>query len=85
MNKSKIISSAVICFVVVGCSSSTDINPNSIAKKQYSERRSVDWCQKNYSSASVSTRDRQRSAKHCDSQARQAYLKAKKDKEYKEN
>lgn len=56
--------------------------------EKYPQKRSLDWCQKNYFSASAGAKDRQSSAKHCDTQARQSYIAAPKnieDKEHGEN
>ncbi|WP_426359419.1 hypothetical protein ACPUVO_04015 [Pseudocolwellia sp. HL-MZ19] len=75
---------------MVGCSSSTESANTSSAEKPllkefHPEQRSVGWCQENYSSASVSMKDRQSNAKYCDSQSRQAYLDAKRDQRSKED
>lgn len=50
----------------------------------YPQKKSSVWCQKNYYSASVSTKERQSRAKHCDTQARQAYVEAKENNKPKE-
>ncbi|MCI2284256.1 hypothetical protein L3081_13755 [Colwellia sp. MSW7] len=84
MNKSKTILLLSIGLSIFGCSSSTELTSNELDIEQYPQKRSLDWCQKNYSSASVSTKDRQSSARHCDTQARQAYIDAKENKEHKE-
>ena len=77
MSKSKTILLLSIGVSIFGCSSSTKETSYGLNMEQYPQKRSADWCQKNYSSASVSARDRKSSAKHCDIQARQAYIDAK--------
>jgi len=64
----------------VGCSNSTDKVSNNLKVEKYPQQRSLEWCQKNYSSASVSHTDRKVSAKHCDSRARQAFIDSKEKK-----
>ncbi|WP_158681691.1 hypothetical protein [Microbulbifer pacificus] len=59
-----------------GCSSSGNMASIDAPSNPYPERKDTDWCQENYSSASVSTRERQSNAKYCDEQARRAYLQA---------
>lgn len=84
MNKSKIIISIIMSIVAVGCSSSTEQVSNSLDMEKYPQQRSFEWCQKNYSSASVSQNDRKVSAKHCDEQARQSYIDTKENEKQKE-
>jgi hypothetical protein len=71
---------SVLLIVTVGftgCSSS--IEPSNVASSKFfeSKKDKRSWCEKNYSSASASMRDRQSNAKHCDVRARQAYTEAK--------
>lgn len=84
MNKLKIILLLSSSLSIVGCSSSTEKTSYGLDAEKYPKQRSFEWCQKNYSSASVSAKDRERTAKHCDTQARQAYLAAKKKDQEKE-
>ena len=87
MNKSTIVLLS-ISLSVFGCSSSTEQASNDVNMEKYPQKRSVDWCQKNYFSASVGAKERKNSAKHCDTQARQSYIAAKEhkaDKEHKES
>jgi len=69
--------------VSVGCSNS---NLGPVATKYdsntpYPDRKSSAWCQDNYFSASVSTRERQSNAKYCDEESRGAFLEAKQKQE----
>jgi hypothetical protein len=77
VNKSQIVISIVMSVFIVGCSSSTDKVSNSLDLEKHPQKRSFEWCQNNYSSASVSHKHREVNAKHCDSQARQIYIDAK--------
>ena len=87
MNKSTIVLLSV-SLSIFGCSSSTEQVSNDVNMEKNPQKRSVDWCQENYFSASVGAKERQNSAKHCDTQARQSYIAAKEhkaDKEHKES
>jgi len=84
VNKSRVILAISMGLSLFGCSSSTEQAKNSLDMEKYPQKRSLGWCQKNYSSASVSTRERQSSAKHCDTEARNAYIEAKKNTNKKE-
>ncbi len=87
MNKSTIVLLS-ISLSIFDCSSSTEQASNDVNMEKYPQKRSLDWCQKNYFSASAGAKDRQSSAKHCDTQARQSYIAAPKnieDKEHGEN
>lgn len=77
MNKLKVISLMGICFLFVGCSNSVNTASNNLNVEQYPQKRSVDWCEKNYLSADVSVNERRANAKHCDSQAARDYIEAK--------
>lgn len=60
----------------IGCSSSGTTASIYEPQSPYAERKSREWCQDNYSSASVGSRERQSNAKYCDEQSRRAYLEA---------
>ena len=84
MNKSKIIISIAMSIIVVGCSSSTEQISHGLNMEKQPQKLSLEWCQKNYSSASVSHRSRQSNAKHCDTQSHQAYIDSKENEKPKE-
>ena len=52
MNKSTIVLLS-ISLSILGCSSSTEQASNDVNMEKYPQKRSLDWCQKNYFSASA--------------------------------
>ena len=84
MNKFKTVLLLSISLNILGCSSSTELASKEPNMEPYPQKKSSVWCQKNYYSASVSTKERQSRAKHCDTQARQAYVEAKENNKPKE-
>lgn len=68
----------LLSLAATGCSSSGHVAIINAPKSPHPERKDTDWCQENYSSASVSSRERQSNAKYCDEQARRAYMEAQK-------
>ncbi|WP_295803237.1 hypothetical protein [uncultured Microbulbifer sp.] len=77
MKNSKLfIALALLSLAATGCSSSGNVVSIDTPKGPYPDRKDSDWCQENYSSASVSSRERQSNAKYCDEQARRTYLEA---------
>ncbi|MFC6439926.1 hypothetical protein [Bowmanella sp. JS7-9] len=61
----------------VGCNSTNTTQDGFAQSSLNNEKRSMEWCQENYSSASVSTKQRQNNARFCDSGARAAYNEAR--------
>lgn len=77
MKNLKLISGLVFLYIAnSGCSSSGSMANMYEPNTPYPERKGSDWCQENYSSASVSSRDRQSNAKFCDEQSRRAFIEA---------
>ncbi|WP_339771223.1 hypothetical protein [uncultured Paraglaciecola sp.] len=77
MHELKIISLIVVASLFAACSNSVGPNENKLSPQKYSQKRSMQWCQDNYFSASVGAKAHQSNAKHCDTQANRDYLDAK--------
>lgn len=72
----------IATFIISGCSSSNDLAKasealDSPATQDPEERKSVNWCNENYSSAEIRSPERRFNAKYCSPQARQAYRDAR--------
>ncbi len=64
---------------IAGCSNSSSLASAQAPTEPFPERKSPEWCQNNYSSASVSARERQTNAKHCEDASRRAYMDAQRE------
>lgn len=69
-----------IVILASACSNTSKVENNNYVNKQYPEKGSDAWCQKNYSGASVGHQSRQSNAKYCDTGSRLAFEDAQEKK-----
>lgn len=71
---------AVTSVLLLGCTGTVKPSNLYASTEQYPQKESSAWCAEHYSSASVGANQWQGRAKHCDPEARQAYLEGQRQR-----